>query len=159
MRDTYRFDRLLVAWTLSILVVALTGAAPAASVYRWVDERGRVHYTDRPPSPDAAPEPVKIAPRPAEDPELSARRERQRRFLDAIEEDRTLQRAEAEARREEARRQAANCQRVQRSLRQFELGGALYLEEENGDRRYLDDDERARSLAELQRLQRTWCGR
>ena len=73
------------AWTGSTLLLVLTVAAPAAGVYRWIDERGRVHYTDRPPNPDTEAKRMTIAPAPGVDPELSARRERQRRLLEAIE--------------------------------------------------------------------------
>lgn len=38
------------------LILALTFALPAAAeVYRWVDENGVVHYTDKPPAPGAEP--------------------------------------------------------------------------------------------------------
>lgn len=39
-----------------ILLTALLLSLPlAAEVYRWVDEEGRVHYTDKPPQPGAEP--------------------------------------------------------------------------------------------------------
>ena len=38
------------------LMLALIFALPAAAeVYRWVDENGVVHYTDKPPAPGAEP--------------------------------------------------------------------------------------------------------
>lgn len=37
-----------------ILLLALAGSAHA-EVYRWVDQDGNVHYTDKPPAPDAKP--------------------------------------------------------------------------------------------------------
>ena len=38
----------------AILLFAVVSAAHA-EVYRWVDENGTVHYTDKPPSPEAKP--------------------------------------------------------------------------------------------------------
>lgn len=37
----------------SILLMAVTGLAQAAEVYRWVDAAGGVHYSDRPPAATA----------------------------------------------------------------------------------------------------------
>jgi len=46
---------------LASLVMLLAGAAAAADpVYKWVDENGVVHYTDKPPSENA--KPVKLPP-------------------------------------------------------------------------------------------------
>ena len=142
-----------------MVLLVLAGTVQAAGVHRWVDDQGRVHYTDRPPDPGTETEQLRIAPAPAEDPELSARREKQRRFLDAIAEERARERADAEARRKEERRRAKNCSRIKRSVAQFEGGGVLYIQEENGDRHYLDEDERASTLEVLRRQQRQWCGR
>lgn len=66
---------------IGIALVALVGwgAATEAQAYRWVDEKGRVHYTNIPPSRPAPPEPAAPAqpsepgapqgPQPAKGPE------------------------------------------------------------------------------------------
>jgi len=42
--------------TLLLTCIAVTLAAPAsAQVYKWVDKDGVVHYTDKPPTPNAKP--------------------------------------------------------------------------------------------------------
>jgi glutaredoxin len=38
---------------IAVFVALLAGAASAQQVYRWTDERGRVHITDTPPPPGA----------------------------------------------------------------------------------------------------------
>jgi glutaredoxin len=38
---------------LVLLVAVIAGTAHAGELYRWVDESGRVHYTDQPPPPQA----------------------------------------------------------------------------------------------------------
>jgi len=42
-----------IALLLGLAVAAGIGAARAAEMYRWVDEAGRVHYSDQPPPPEA----------------------------------------------------------------------------------------------------------
>jgi glutaredoxin len=39
--------------TLVLVVAAMAAASAWAQQYRWVDEKGRVHYTDTPPPPSA----------------------------------------------------------------------------------------------------------
>ena len=45
---------------LVCLILLLASTAVAAQVYKWVDEKGVVHYTDQPPNKTAAP--VKLPP-------------------------------------------------------------------------------------------------
>ena len=76
------------------LVLALlltTNLALAAGIYKWVDEDGQVHYSQRPPA-DTQAEQLKGAPPPADDPE-AVRGDLQRQ-LDALDEQRA-QRDEA----------------------------------------------------------------
>jgi glutaredoxin len=39
---------------LALILLAASVASAAASMYRWVDKEGKVHYTDQPPPPGAA---------------------------------------------------------------------------------------------------------
>jgi hypothetical protein len=41
------------AYILALLLIAAAGAAHADKLYRWVDEDGKVHYTDQLPPPQA----------------------------------------------------------------------------------------------------------
>ena len=41
------------AYILALLLIGAAGAACAEELYRWVDEDGKVHYTDQPPPPQA----------------------------------------------------------------------------------------------------------
>ncbi len=46
----------------SLLLVLLAGSAQAATLYKWVDADGRVHYTDQPPAPGAKVTETRAAP-------------------------------------------------------------------------------------------------
>lgn len=48
---------------LCALLWAACGAAAAQGVYKWTDERGQVHYGDKPPA-GASAQPVDVAPSP-----------------------------------------------------------------------------------------------
>ena len=43
----------MIVRTLVFIMAALAAASVSAQQYRWVDENGRVHYTDTPPPPSA----------------------------------------------------------------------------------------------------------
>lgn len=45
-----------------LLLVLLAGSAQAATLYKWVDADGRVHYTDQPPAPGAKVTEARAAP-------------------------------------------------------------------------------------------------
>ena len=53
-------------WLGPVMGLLLVGAAAAETVYRWTDERGEVHFSDRPPATGApSAEQVEVAPAPA----------------------------------------------------------------------------------------------
>jgi len=135
------------------LLVLLLVAAPAwGQLYKWVDEKGRVQYGEKPPAgAKAAPlrgeaSPAQGKPRPPED--LSRRegefRERQNR--QRMQEERAAQEAQAnQAYCENARAQLENTERYQ-----------LYRRE-GGEKVYYSDAERAREIERLRGLVARYC--
>lgn len=53
MRALTRYDLRMNARTLLLLAIALCASLAWGQQYRWVDEKGHVHYTDTPPPPSA----------------------------------------------------------------------------------------------------------
>ncbi|CAG0992187.1 hypothetical protein BURK2_02453 [Burkholderiales bacterium] len=134
-----------------MILLAASGSALAAGLYKWVDETGKVVYSDTPP-PASAKESKRIAgaPPPA-DPGAS-------KALGAVRE--KLQKGrEAEAEQakkdaEEASRQAenqANCTQWRGELAALERGSLGARLDEKGNRVLLDDKQLARRKADLQR--------
>lgn len=131
----------------SLLCCILLMALPVSAneIYRWIDDNGVVHYTDRPregaerltirtaspttPAPSSSP-----APR-GEQGELMA---------------------EPDAEKTEEVR-SANCTSSRERLARLQRAPRLYREGEDGERLYLDDDERTLVLAEAQELVESWC--
>ncbi len=122
---------------LVAVVLALAAPVAGAQVYKWLDEKGRVQYGDKPPAgvnatpiePPAAPQ---GQPRPPED--LAAKEaEFRRRQIQKREEEEKLAREEKlrQQRCDQAKDQLAFAERARRRFR-FE----------NGERVYLSDEER-----------------
>ena len=132
----------------AIAFAALLAASTAhPQVYRWVDEQGKVHYGERPPS-GAKASPVEdrlAAPPGAPAPKAAP---------DASQQERDFQRSRMEREQTEAREQKAaekakqQCERERsrlaqlRNVRRIQSGV-----DEKGNLRYMSDAERADAIA------------
>ncbi len=123
-------------------MVLIVTTVQADGVFKWIDEEGNVHFGDRPPATSS---PRSVALPKAQQPDAATleRLAKQRKYLEARQEDRDQ--AAAGAAEEEKRKQerAAQCQQVEERLALLEKGGRLYTEEANGERHYLSDAERS----------------
>lgn len=155
MADRTGNMRSATGWVLAVLL-GLWAAAPAAEVYRWVDEHGRVHYGDRPRHADQPPLQLQ-APAPAADPELEQRRQRRDRLLRIFAEDRAREQAATRERAAAELQRRRDCQRARESMHRLERGGRYYTLDGNGERRYLSDTERARAMADWRAEARRLC--
>lgn len=126
----------------------VAGPAPATDIYKWTDEAGRVHYSDSPDSTDALQLEIKSEP-PQADPGLPQRRQTRQKLLEQFSDERRTAATKAE---QQARQQAAQdqkCDAARKLLRQYTHSGYLYEENEQGERRILNDAERAAEEARL----------
>jgi hypothetical protein len=142
-----------------LLTLLLALCAPAAAqVYEWTDAEGNRHFGDRPPGDGARSVDVAPAPRP------SGSAPPQRR--EGVDRDRLIRALEAERlEREEARQQAErvraerqrNCVVARDNLRSYLSAGTLYDLDDRGNRRTLNEAERARAEAQARAEVARWC--
>ena len=142
------------ALTLAVAALAFATGVQANEIYKWTDENGNVHYEDR---PSGAPTEERLA--------LNYRRTDsaavQQRV--ATRHERQASRAEAQSQAEAAEREAAEnaaaaeerkqaCERARARLETYLQSPRLYRTDANGERVYLDDEQRqeARRKAEEQ---------
>ena len=123
------------------VVLAAAVAAAHAQVFKWVDEKGRTHYGEKPPDGTKASEVAR--PAPPSDPkkvqspdawkqkELDLRKER-------IERERRESKEEARSSAERERR----CRHARGALDRIENVQGLYRLDDKGQRQYLTDAER-----------------
>lgn len=137
---------ILVLWTTPL----------SAEVYRWVDEHGRVHYGDRPRHADQ--QPIQVTPpEAAQDPDLEQRRQRRDRLLRIFAEDREREQAAARERAQTETRRRAECRRARETLHGLERGGRYFSLDDSGTRRYLNEQELARTRAHWRAEVRRLC--
>jgi len=132
----------------ALLCCCLLLALPVSAneIYRWVDDNGVVHFTDRP-REGAERLTVRTATpsTTARQSTAAAPRSEQRELMAEPDADKTAEIREA------------NCTSSRERLARLQRAPRLYREGEDGARLYLDDDERASVLAEAQELVENWC--
>ncbi len=137
---------------LVVMAVTASSGAMASDIYKWTDENGTVHYGDRP-TGDASEQRLAMTYQrstagsverqvKAHNDRMAARDEAQAAAgAEAQEADEA--RAEAEAKQQ-------RCEKYRSQLETMLQARRLYREDENGERQYLDDEQRqeARTKAE-----------
>jgi len=140
------------------------GFAAAAQQYKWVDQNGRTQYGDNPPpgvkatplrapaaASPAAPTASQSAGKPASAAEQDAAfRKRQEDAAKAA--DKAAQSAgDAEQKKEQ-------CARSQEYLRSRESGQRIAVTGKDGERAFLDDDQRASETIKARQMVQQACG-
>ena len=139
---------------IAALLVALCANA---QVYEWKDEKGKTHYSDKPPTSSAPARKVgdsgsgatpPAAQSTAAERELDFRK-RQKDAQDKAEKDRQQQTA--------AREKADACEAAHRQLELLESGERIVQRDANGERAYLDDAQRQQETEKTRRLIQSAC--
>ncbi len=129
--------------------------AQAAGVYKWVDEKGGVHFGDIPGSSSAST--VKVAPPPPPDASLLKRQEQGKKILQAGQDDRKAEekkQAEAKVKEEE---NDAKCADLRARLKNYEEARYLYLTDKDGKQVIITDEQRKQSTAETKQAIEDSC--
>ncbi len=149
---------------LTIGLVLMFGLPAFAQTYKWIDQNGKVQYSDTPPpsniksdrlripahAPDAPP--PSAAKGAAKDaakggPKTTAEQEQafRKRQLDSSKAEQEQEQKQAEATRE-----AENCRRARAALTNLQIGGRQMRIDEKGERVFLDDAQIAQETARAQ---------
>ncbi len=140
-------------------LLALLLAFPLqAAVYQWTDENGHVHFSDRPTHESAQ---QKALPKRAAPPRGGAipaeRQQRRQRMLEVYEAERAEKReatAKAKAEKEERKRK---CHNARADYENFSSAGSIYDYQEDGERKYLDKEQRKAYIAKLKARMEQFC--
>lgn len=144
---------------LSVACLALLLASPLpAAVYQWTDAQGRVHYSDRPQHESAQEVKLPESQGPSGKSAIPAERQQLRqRMLDVYEQERAEKReaaAEAKQAREERKRE---CLNARANYENYSTAGSIYEYRDNGEREYLDKQQREQYLARLRAEVSRFC--
>ena len=136
----------------------------SAEMYRWVDENGRVHYSDSPPPPNAMVEKeIKSAPRPDAKPAKAEPAQAQKSYVEQEAEfrKRQVEKAEQEAAAQKAQQVAEakkhNCEQARSQLTTLKTGGRIARTNSQGEREYIDDSQITQEIANAEKAVASWC--
>ena len=149
-----------------LLLLAALGVCFAASAqqYKWVDQNGRTQYGDNPPpgvkatpmrAPAAASSSAPAAAQSGGKPASAAEQDaafRKRQDDAAKAADKAAQTAGDTAQKKE------QCARSQEYLRSLESGQRIAVTGKDGERAYLDDDQRASETTKARQMVQQACG-
>lgn len=131
-----------------ILVLVLSAAALwtsafAGEIYKYVDDDGNVHYLDRP-TGESGEERLDITYSGTSSESVSARVQKRRDYMAALDEARSEAKSQREAEaqaRAELEERAAKCQEHRARLESYLQSRRLYREDASGEREYLDEEQ------------------
>ncbi len=155
---------------LSLIILSFLSAVALAGVHKWVDPDGTVHYSDQPP-PSTVNEQtldIKSATRPGDsgDAGTDGAAKKAKAPKTYIEQDAEFRKrqAEAEEKRQKdeiaqakERERQVNCEHARASVSGLQVGGRLVGYKPNGERYFLDDNQRAQEIDSAQKSVDTWC--
>lgn len=117
-----------------------------AEVYKWVDEKEKVVYGDKPPSMDA--DEINIKKTPALDPAIKERLEKQQKLLDVIQNDREEKNALKKAEKEKDDEQKKFCKETREKYQKYKDAPFVYEETDDpsNPKIYTDEERKAEEL-------------
>jgi hypothetical protein len=150
---------------VSLAFVLAASPAFAQQLYKWVDEAGKVHYSDQPP-PETAKSGKKLdiraaragttgssaaAPAGAKSPADLDMDFRKRQLQKSEGEQKAKKEAEANAEKQK------NCTEAKNRLASLERGGRVAKYGPNGETVYLSDEEIAKEAVSQRKVVESWC--
>jgi len=132
---------------VTVITLLLVGAAHA-EVYKWTDDRGKVHYSDQPVENSQQLQ-VNESRSPAPAVSSEQREERRRKLLQALEEDRANREQQKEKQKQVAARRQRQCVLAKDRLKNYEGANTLYDLDSKGNRVTLSDAQRKKAIDQL----------
>lgn len=142
---------------LTILLVMCLPGLGSAQVFKWVDEKGNVHFGDRPKRADA--QEIVVQPStPSADPAAAKQRlEQQKKLLNAYQAERASKREELAKNKQQALEKKQNCAAARDQLRRYRQAGYLYGLDKDGNRVVYNDERRQQETHQARSEVDKWC--
>lgn len=133
----------------------------AATVYKWIDDDGQVHYGSKADKDNAVKVEIKnrYIDSGSSTPPLTAqeRVNKQKQFLNALDAENKSIADEKRKKREEQEKKIIRCNASRDQLRRAENAGALYDLDEKGNRIILNKKQHEQAMAQARARVEKWC--
>lgn len=146
---------------LALVIVNLISLQCIAEVYKWVDENGKVHFSDKPFDEKSKAFKMKRQPTPEEIQQAKQRAAKviqHQRKVSEINSEEAQEEQKARLKKEkQAARLSDECKVAQREIIQLGRGYRSYTVNDKGEKYYLSDQEKNDTIAKMQELIRLHC--
>ena len=131
----------------------------ADGIYKWTDENGQIHYGNKPPENEQSVTSVNVPKKNRNTIPVTSeeRKRKQQTLLRALTEERLMkEEAKAENDKKEAQ-QKRQCIIARDRLKSYERSNRIYSLNEKGERVFMSNKNRDKSVAEFKRKVNEWC--
>ena len=147
---------------LSMIVACCLVSPLQAQVYKWTDEQGRVHFSDKPPGQDTPQYQLRTpasadSTLPSETLPEEERRVKQRKLMESLEADRLEKEQTAAKQKQQQAVRARNCQYARAELRASKEANLIYDYDSKGNKVYLNEAQKQKYLEKKYAAVRKWC--
>lgn len=147
---------------LSLITVLCLVSPLQAEIYKWTDEQGRVHFSDKPPGKDALQYQLRkpVSPDSSSSPgslSEAERRAKQRKLMESLEADRFEKEQAAAKQKQQQAVRARNCQYARAELRASRDANLIYDYDSKGNKIYLSEAQKQKYLNSKYAAVRKWC--
>ena len=142
-----------------VLLASQSFSIFAEGIYKWTDENGQVHFSSKPPDNDNSATEINLPKNKLNTIPVTSeeRKRKQQNLIRALTEERQLkEEARAEKKQDEAKRKR-QCLVAKDRLKSYERANLIYNLNEKGERVYMSDKDRDRSVAEFRRKVSELC--
>ena len=147
---------------LSLLTLNLNSIG-ANKIYKWVDENGKVHYSDNPPAHkmEQADE-VKVTPRPGDTPSQPSLSAQQRiknaqNWMQSTQEQKKLRQQEKQLEKTEKNNREVKCKNLKAELQTYQRSNVLWDKDKDGKLYAMNEEQRQQTFAELEKTIKKNC--
>ncbi len=146
-----------------LLILLCACGFSQGEIYKWVDENGKVHYSQTP--PDKSAEKMDIehdaesSTESHQNNQAPSSIENQRRYSDYLEQERLERKEQREQKKKEKEEARTKCNNVRAQLSDMEQGGILYYElDKDGERKFVDEERVEARKSKLRNYLNRNCG-
>ncbi len=144
---------------LVLVLLLFFGGSSFAEMYKWVDEKDKVHYGDCPPA-DCQPEIIETAPGPSKE-VIQQSRERAERLIQEQKQRDEARKIEREFKQKQAEKRKValkkKCKVLRSRLFLLKQPGVITFADDQGNIMRPTDDERERMISEIETFMRENC--
>lgn len=140
---------------LLTLLISLNATVTQAEIYKWTDEQGNTHYGDKP-VVESKEMDINIE-KSGNQKEKINRKERQKKLVDSMQEDRLRKKEEAEKLKKEKQKHKRNCARAKEKLKGYERAGYLYNFDKEGNKVISSNEDRQKATDGLRKKIKKNC--